>query len=254
MAYFSKDVRRKCDIEIINDPNDGKYFWLNEKHLEYEIGYSCLTVFTNKYHKKNKKCRHELNENSKKQRQRRFIRNDLGDCSVKTMRTDKIKELRKKLGCNVIDVFNTNEKSLKGAIKDAFEGENMQTQYYVLGYKYDLYFPDYKIAVEDDEFNHVDKDPEYEAKRRIEIEEELHCTFIRFNTNDAPNFKLNKAINEIYRQIKQSVKKETEESTKKSQIDNLSRELLKFKFKQHNAIKSKCLKWIVKKIITKYKE
>ena len=53
----------KCVIEIINDPNDGKYFWLNEKHLEYEIGYSCLTVVTNKYYKKCKKCGHELNEN-----------------------------------------------------------------------------------------------------------------------------------------------------------------------------------------------
>ena len=36
------------------------------------------------------KCRYELNENLKKQRQRRFIRNDLGDCFVKTMRTGKI--------------------------------------------------------------------------------------------------------------------------------------------------------------------
>ena len=121
------------------------------------------------------------------------------------MRTDKVNELRKKLGCNVIDVFNTNEQSLIGAIKDAFEGENMQTQYYVLGYKIDLYFPDYKIAIEDDEFNHIDRDPEYEAKRRIEREEELDCAFIRFNTTDAPNFKIKKAINEMYRQIKQSV-------------------------------------------------
>ena len=62
MVYFSKDVWKKCDIEIINYPNDGKYFWLNEKHLEYEIGYSCLTVVTNKYHRKYKKWRHELNE------------------------------------------------------------------------------------------------------------------------------------------------------------------------------------------------
>ena len=53
----------KCDIEIINVPNDAKYFWLNEKHLEHEIGYSYLTVVTNKYHKKYKKCGHELNEN-----------------------------------------------------------------------------------------------------------------------------------------------------------------------------------------------
>ena len=123
------------------------------------------------------------------------------------MRTDKINEIRKKLGCKVIDVFNTNDQSLIGAIKDAFEGENMQTQYYVLGYKIDLYFPDYKIAIEDDEFNHIDRDPEYEAKRQIEIEEELDCIFVRFNATDAPNFKINEAINEIYRHIKQSIKK-----------------------------------------------
>ena len=97
------------------------------------------------------------------------------------------------------------------------------TQYYVLGYKIDLYFPDYKIAIEDDEFNHIDRDPEYEAKRRIEIEEELDCAFIRFNTTDATNYKINKAINEIYREIKQSIKKQTEKSTKISQIDDLSR-------------------------------
>ena len=74
---------------------------------------------------------------------------------------------------------------------------------------------------------------------------------VRFDTTDAPNFKINKAINEIYRHIKQSIKKQTEESTKKSKIDVLSRELLEFKFKQHNAIKSKCLKWIVKNILPK---
>ena len=97
------------------------------------------------------------------------------------------------------------------------------TQYYVLGCKIDLYFPDYKIAIEDDEFNHIDRDSEYEAKRRIEIEEELDCAFIRFNTTDATNYKINKAINEMYREIKQSIKKQTGKSTKISQIDDLSR-------------------------------
>ena len=110
----------------------------------------CKLLQINIRQKKYKKFRHELNENSKKQRQRRFIRNDLEDCLVKTMRTDKINELRKTLGCNVINVFNTNEQSLIGAIKHAFEGENMQTQYCFLGHKIDLYFPDYKIAIEDD--------------------------------------------------------------------------------------------------------
>ena len=154
----------------------------------------------------------------------------------------------------MIDLFNINEQSLIGAIKDVFEGENMQTQSYVLGYKIDLNFPDYKIAIEDDEFNHIDRDPEYEAKRQIEIEEELDCTSIRFNNTDAPNFKFNMAISKIFRHIKQSIKKQTEESTKKSQIDDLSRELLEFKFKEHNAIKPKSLKWTAKTILPKYKE
>ena len=86
----------KCVIEIINDPNDGKYFWLNEKHLEYEIGYSCLTVVTNKYYKSAKNVGMNWMKIQKKKRQRRFIRNDLGDCLVKTIRTDKINELKKK--------------------------------------------------------------------------------------------------------------------------------------------------------------
>ena len=30
-------------------------------------------------------------------------------------------------------------------IKSSFEGESMQTQYYVLGYGIDLYFYDYKL-------------------------------------------------------------------------------------------------------------
>ena len=172
----------------------------------FDTGCSCLTVVTNKYHKKHKTCRYELNK--------KFIRNHLGDFLVKTMRADKINELRKKLGCNVIDAFNTNEQSLIGAIKDVFEGENMQTQSYVLDYKIDLNFPDYKIAIEDDEFSHIDRDPDYEAKTRIEIEEELDCTSIRFNTTDAQNFKINKAVSEIYRHIKQSNKKKLKNQPK----------------------------------------
>ena len=38
---------------------------------------------------------------------------------------------------------------------DAFEGENVQTQYSVLGYRIDLHFHDYKLAVEVDEKGHM---------------------------------------------------------------------------------------------------
>ena len=40
---------------------------------------------------------------------------------------------------------------------DAFEGENMQTQYSVLEYRIDLYFHDYKPAIEVDEKGHKDR-------------------------------------------------------------------------------------------------
>ena len=45
----------------------------------------------------------------------------------------------------------TKEQSVLKSIKDAFEEENMQTQYSVLGYKIDLYFHDYKLTIEIDE-------------------------------------------------------------------------------------------------------
>ena len=40
---------------------------------------------------------------------------------------------------------------------DAFEGENMQTQYSILGYRIDLYFHDYKLAIEVEETGHKDR-------------------------------------------------------------------------------------------------
>ena len=54
-----------------------------------------------------------------------------------------------------------------------------------------------------------------------------------------------KEINKIHRHIKKS----TENSTKKSLIDDLLKRFLKLEFKSNHSIKSKCLKWIVNKIL-----
>ena len=40
---------------------------------------------------------------------------------------------------------------------DTFEGENMETQCSVLKYKIDLYFHEYKLAVEVDEKGHKNR-------------------------------------------------------------------------------------------------
>ena len=41
--------------------------------------------------------------------------------------------LKEDLGLNLYDVSNTKEQTVLKLIKEAFEGENMQTQYSVLG-------------------------------------------------------------------------------------------------------------------------
>ena len=69
-------------------------------------------------------------------------------------------------------------------------------QYYIDGYKIDLYFPDYNLAIEVDEFNHKDRDKLYENKREEYIKEKLGCKFIRFNP-DEKNFNIGNIISNI---------------------------------------------------------
>ena len=64
----------------------------------------------------------------------------------------------------------------------------MQTRYSVLGYKIDLYFHEYKLAIEVDELGHNDRNIDYEIQKQRAIEKEL------------------KAINEIHRHVKKSTK------------------------------------------------
>ena len=86
------------------------------------------------------------------------------------------------------DVINCKEQTVLESIKDSFKGENMQTRYSVLGYKIDLYFHEYKLAIEVDELGHNDRNIDYEIQKQRAIEKEL------------------KAINEIHRHVKKSTK------------------------------------------------
>ena len=64
---------------------------------------------------------------------------------------------QKKLGFKLYDVINTKEQTIINSIKDTFEGENIQTQYSVLGYRIDLYFHEYKFVIEVGEVGHTKK-------------------------------------------------------------------------------------------------
>ena len=166
-----------------------------------------MPALTKKY-EEYKKCRYELNE-SEKQSHRRFIDVNLALKVILDCRTVESCAFKKKLGFTLQDVINTKEQSVISAIKDAFEGETMQTQYSVLSYKIDLYFHKYKLAVEVDELGTADRNFNNEIERQRVLERELNCVFIRTNP-DEPNFNMLKEIDKIYRHINQVTIQQTE--------------------------------------------
>ena len=72
-------------------------------------------------------------------------------------RTSESCKFRRSLGFKLHDVIICKEQTMLESIKDACEGENMKTQYNVLGYKIDVYFHEYKLAIEVDDLGHHDR-------------------------------------------------------------------------------------------------
>ena len=79
-------------------------------------------------------------------------------------RADESCNPKRNLGFTLLDVINTKEQTVINSMKDAFEGENMQTQYTVLNYRIDLYFHKYKLS-EVDELEHADRNLNNEIER-----------------------------------------------------------------------------------------
>ena len=242
MVNITKETYENNGIEVIVDKFNTS--WLNERHIQQQLGYKNLQAVTNKYDQKYKKCRYELVNEPKYQPNRKFIRNDLALKIIMDCRTDESCNLKKNLGFKLHDVINTKEQTVINSLKEAFEGEDMQSQYNVLGYRIDLYLHKYKLAIEVDELGHADRNLSNETERQKALEKELDCVFIRINP-DAIDFNIFKEINKIHRHIKKS--------NKNLMTDNISQQLLNLEFKSDHPIKSKCLKWIVKNILSKYK-
>ena len=81
-------------------------------------------------------------------------------------RTTPAHKFMTRLGFKKYDVNLTEEQSVLAKIKSLLEGGNMQTHYSVLGYRIDLHFHDYKLAIEIDENGHSNKNINYEIKRQ----------------------------------------------------------------------------------------
>lgn len=89
------------------------------------------------------------------------------------------------------------EKATISFICDVFKDLKTEKQYRVNNYFIDLYFVDYKIAIECDEDHHLDKtNIKLDVIRQNCIEDKLNCTFYRYKRND-DNFTLSKVIREL---------------------------------------------------------
>ena len=143
-------------------------------------------------------------------------------------RADESFNIKINLGFNLHDVINTKEQAVLESIKEAFQGEDMQTQYSALGYRIYLYFHKYRLAIEVDELGHANRNLSDEINRQKALERELNCVFIRINP-DEKDFNIFREINKIHRHINKM--------TKQSLIDDVSRRLLKLEFKSDHSIK-----------------
>ena len=142
-------------------------------------------------------------------------------------RTTSAHKLRTRLEFKQYDVILTKEQSVLTSIMSSFGGENMQTQYNVLGYRIDLYFHDYKSTIEIDENGHSDRNIAYKIKRQEAIEQKIGCNFLGTDPNNE-DFDIFRTINEIFRNAKQS--------TKTTLINKVSTRLLGLEFKLDNII------------------
>ena len=148
-------------------------------------------------------------------------------------RTDKSCSLKNNIGLKLNDAINTKEQTMINSIKDTFEGESIQTQYSVLGYKIDFYVHEYKLAIEVDELRHADRNINNEIKRQKALENKLSCVFIRTNPNEK-DFNIFKEINKIHGHIKKSFKK--------SLIDKIWKRLLELELKSNHSVITKTFK------------
>ena len=190
------------------------------------------------YPSKLRKQRQEL-EDCNKQPCRTFLREDLASQIIMDCRTIPAINFETKLGFNQQDPIMTQEQSILTKIKSAFSVESIILQQHVLGYRIDAYFPKYKLAVDVDELEHSTRAIESEIERKKAAEKEVNCKFVRINPAKE-NFDVGKIQNF-------SVK-----STRKNVIHNISNKFINIKFKSNNNIKTKCLKYIVKKYYLNY--
>ena len=173
---------------------------------------------------------------------RRFLKENVAAKVIMDCRAATAVEFRTRLGFNQRNPIMTNVQSVLTKIMKMFSNEKIIQQQHVLYYIIDLYFLEHRLAIEIDEFNHVDRTDGNEREK--EIKEYLKYKFIRIDP-DRDNYdefvELGRMENCIDKSKERLTKQSAKKLAKESLIDDLSKKLSEIKFKEDNSIKSKAL-------------
>ena len=137
MVFITADTWRNNGVEVIPVDN---IKWLNEKHIETELGHSNLAAITLKYPKDLRKKRQEL-QDCDDQPSRKFLRDGFGIQIIMDCRAVQAVRFRRKLGFKQCDIIMTQEQSVLTKLDRYFNTEDKILQHYVLGYRFDMYVP-----------------------------------------------------------------------------------------------------------------
>ena len=249
MLYSLQKNGKKNDAEAIEY---GGEIWINQEHVQKKLDIANITDRFQYYSSEFKKMRSEIQECGKYQPCRIFIENTLAvEITMSAVKTQAA-IFKSKFGVKQHDKVLRKQQSLGLRLKKLFPSEDIIEEYFALHYRTDFTFKKHMLVVEIDEKGHNERPPNYEKERQEDLEK-VGYYFIRINP-DKPGFDDYEEFGRVSSYIAESIKKQTKKSTKKSLIDNLSKRLLELEFKSNHSIKSKCLKWIVKKILPDYKE
>ena len=122
MLEITRDNCNKCDLETINDPNNGQYFWINKRDLEIETKRNWQAVFDKCKDSSTQTYRKELTPNITFQPHKIFLRNDLLAKIIKSFKATNLEflKLKEKLGlclnediCNEQELILISEETLK---------------------------------------------------------------------------------------------------------------------------------------------
>lgn len=158
-------------------------------------------------------------------------------------RSSKVKDLIQMLNINLHVVYSSDEAHFITILEESFSECKIHKQFSIDKYRIDMYFIDYKIAVEIDENNHINRDILYEEERELFITNKLKCVFIRFNPNEKL-FNIVKIIFKIREYIKNyQIDKEDEVDDKQKNADVIAEKHKEYYEKNKEAVIEKVMEY-----------